>query len=78
MYQLIENGVRRLSDSADITNHDCRDWRTYTAWLDEGNEALPIADPPVLFVDENEDKIQAELRKIAISNLGSELPYGYK
>lgn len=41
MYQLIKDGVRRLSDSADITNKDSRAWRTYQAWLAEGNSPDP-------------------------------------
>ena len=80
MYRLNEDGgVRRLSDNADIpfegTNRS--DWRNYLAWLDKGNEPLPFVKQE-LVVDENEEKIDAEQRRMAIANLGNELPDGYK
>ena len=78
MYQLIENGVRRLSDNAYITNKNSRAWRTYEAWLADGNVPLPIAVPQALVVDVNEEKIKAKMRETAIADLGDELPAGYK
>ena len=43
MYQLIENGVRRLSDNADIPESLAnKDWRKYQKWLDEGNTPQPM------------------------------------
>ncbi len=55
-----------------------REGRKYLAWAAiEGNEPKAF-EPTILVVDENEEKIQAELRKMAIANLGDELPAGYK
>ena len=49
MYKLTENGVRRLSDNADIpSNPNNRDWRKYQEWLKiKGNipEPMDIVDP---------------------------------
>ncbi len=48
MYQLTKNGVRRLSDNADIPESLAnRDWRKYQVWISEGNEPEPmeIIDP---------------------------------
>jgi len=49
MYKLTQEGVRRLSDNADIPNNPAnRDWRKYQAWLKiEGNTPLSmdIVDP---------------------------------
>ena len=56
-----------------------REGRKYLAWFeDPENEPLPMAEPQALVVDESEEKIKAELRKMAIANLGNELPTGYK
>ena len=56
-----------------------REGRKYLAWKAiEGNEPKPLAEPQALVVDENEQKIQAEQRRMAIANLGNELPDGYK
>ncbi len=78
-YQLMQGGVKRIFDSLNIPNNPMNpDWRKYQTWLDEGNEPEPMAEPQALVIDENEEKIKAELRKIAITNLGNKLPNGYK
>lgn len=46
-----------------------REGRKYLKWLAEGNKPEPMDPPPVLVVDEAEEKIKAEMRNIAISNL---------
>ena len=46
-----------------------REGRKYLNWLAEGNKPLPMDPPPVLVVDENEEKIKAEIRKVAIASL---------
>ena len=46
VYQLTENGVKRLIDNAMIP--DCsenRDWQDYQAWLAEGNTPRPAPAP---------------------------------
>lgn len=55
-----------------------RPGRRYLAWVAKGNEPLPMAELQALVVDENEEKIKAELRKMAIANLDDDLPDGYK
>ena len=42
MYQLTEDGVKRLEDNAFIPSdpRNC-DWQDYQQWLTEGNEPLP-------------------------------------
>ena len=42
MYQLRTNGVKRLSDNANIPNNPAnRDWRKYQIWLAKGNTPKP-------------------------------------
>ena len=73
-----EGSVQRLSDMAVIPNNpQNRDWRKYKAWLAEGNKLIPMARKKALVVDENEEKIKAELRRMAIANLGEQLPKDY-
>lgn len=78
-YKLTGEGVQNTETMAFIpANLANRDWRKYQAWLAEGNKPLPIAEPQAPVVDENEEKIKAELRKMAIASLGDALPAGYK
>lgn len=77
-YRITPSGVCNTENGALIPNDSKnKDWREYLAWIADGNKPDPYV-PAVPFVDENEVKIQAELRKMAIANLGSELPVGYK
>lgn len=46
-----------------------REGRKYLAWLKEGNEPEPLAPPQKLVVDENEEKIQAKMREMAIREI---------
>ena len=82
MYQIHnEQGDIQCLTTMRVFNHDetKRVYRKYLAWLAiEGNEPLPMAEPQEPVVDENEEKIKAELRKMAIANLGDELPADYK
>lgn len=79
MYQMHnENGaIQNLETGQVVSNFDSRRGRQYLAWAKD-NEPLPMAEPQELVIDENEEKIQAELRKMAITNLGDELPADYK
>ena len=48
MYKLTKSGVQRLKDNAWIP--DCKynfDWIEYQHWLKEGNEPLPMDQPPI-------------------------------
>ncbi len=79
-YRLTEDGVQRLSDTAFIPAAiKNADWRDYQKWSKD-NTPLPKLPPPVLFVDEKEEKVKARIRKKAIQELISEgeLPADYK
>ena len=76
-YKLTKQGVQNKETGVFIP--ECkgnRDWRKYQAWLSEGNKPLPMDEPQA--VDENEAKIQAKMREMAITDLAGELPDGYK
>ncbi len=80
-YRLTEEGVQRLSDTAFIpATMKNADWRDYQDWLEEGNAPEAKLPPPVLVVDEKEEKVKARMRKKAIQELisESELPADYK
>ncbi len=80
-YRLTETGVQNLETTAFIpATIQNADWRDYQDWLSEGNTPEAKLPPPVLFVDEKEEKVKARIRKKAIDELISEgqLPAGYK
>ncbi len=79
-YRLTESGVERLSDSAWIpATMKNADWRDFLIWSKD-NTPLPKLPPPVLVVDEKEEKVKARMRKKAVDELISEgeLPAGYE
>ena len=91
-YKLTKDGVQNTETTAFIPN-DIRnnDWREYQNWLKgldvegedlgTGENTPDPQDPPVqLVVDENEEKIQAEIRRMAVENLKTSggLPPDYK
>jgi len=91
-YKLTESGVQNTETTTFIPNDERNnDWREYQNWLKGlDSEDKPLGtglntsdpqDPPVqLVVDENEEKIKTEIRRIAIENLkaSGDLPIGYK
>lgn len=68
-YKLTKDGVQDIENGGFIANKDSRQWRTHEAWLAKGNTPEPMAEPQELVVDENEEKIRAEMRQIAIDSL---------
>lgn len=46
-YKITEKGVQNTETGVFITNKKSRAWRTYEAWLAEGNTPLPM-DVPII------------------------------
>jgi len=69
-YKLTNDGVADLEKGGRIpTDLRNSDWQEYQSWLADDNKPEPMDPPPVLVVDENEEKIKAEIRKVAIASL---------